>query len=53
MASGFAKYAARIAHIKAGPPPKLADVIPMSSAIADAMVAEVVDWRAVFIDRPQ
>ena len=53
MASGFAKYAAKIAPIKAGPPPKLADVIPMSSAIAEAMVAEVVDWRAVFIDRPQ
>ncbi len=53
MASGFAKYAARIAQIKAGLPPKLAEVIPMSSAIADAMVAEVVDWRAVFIDRPQ
>jgi hypothetical protein len=53
MASGFAKYAARIALIKKGPAPKLAEIIPMSSAIADAMVAEVVDWRAVFIDRPQ
>ena len=53
MASGFAKYAARIAAMKNGPPPRLAEVSPMSGAIAEAMVAEVVDWRAVFIDRPQ
>jgi hypothetical protein len=53
MASGFARYEARIDLMKKNAPPKLAEVIPMSSAIADAMVAEVVDWRAVFIDRTQ
>ncbi len=52
MASGFAKYGTRIVALESGPPPRLSQVIPLSSTIADAMVAEVVDWRAVFIDRP-
>jgi hypothetical protein len=53
MASGFGRYAEKIASLKKGPPPKLAEVIPLSSDISEAMVAEVVDWRAVIIDRPQ
>jgi hypothetical protein len=53
MASGFRKYAARIAIMKKGPPSRLSDVIPLSGSISEAMVAEVVDWRAVFIDRQQ
>lgn len=51
MASGFEHYAARIAALKKGPPPRLADIVPLSSDIAEAMVAEIVDWRAVVIDR--
>ncbi len=53
MASGFEKFADRIALMKKGVPPRLAEAIPLSASIAEAMVAEVVDWRAVFIDRPQ
>ena len=52
MASGFAKYGTRIAALEKGPPLRLSQIIPLSSTIADAMVAEVVDWRTVFIDRP-
>ena len=50
MASGFEKYAGRIAGLK---DPHLHDVIPLSSEIATAMVDEIVDWRAVFVDRTQ
>ena len=32
---------------------RLHDVIPLSSEIATAMVDEIVDWRAVFVDRTQ
>jgi hypothetical protein len=53
MASGFEKFADCIALMKKDVPPRLAEAIPLSASIAEAMVAEVVDWRAVFIDRPQ
>jgi len=55
MASGFEKFAARIAALRARAaegvsPPKLPELIPLASKIAEVMVEEVVDWRAVFID---
>lgn len=51
MIRGFRKYAAKIAALKNGPPPRLADMVPLSSAIAETMVTEVVDWRAIITDR--
>lgn len=53
MASGFKRYAEKIASLKKSLSPRLASVIPLSSDIAETMVAEVVDWRAIFIDRSQ
>lgn len=53
MASGFEKFAAQIAALRGRGAPKLAEATQLSSKIAEAMVEEVVDWRAVFIDRPQ
>ena len=52
MAAGFQAYAARIAALN-GKTNRLAEVIPLAGGIAKAMVDEVVDWRTVFIDRPQ
>ena len=52
MASGFEKYAGRIAGLK-DRGPRLRELIPLSSEIATAMVDEIVDWRAVFVDRTQ
>ena len=50
MASGFHRYALRISALQKAPSPQLEDVVPLSSNIADTMIAEVVDWRAVVID---
>jgi hypothetical protein len=58
MASGFEKFAAKINSLRQSSgggsgPPKLSEATLLSSKIAEALVEEVVDWRAVFIDRPQ
>jgi hypothetical protein len=51
MAGIFEKYARKIAALELAPPLHLADLTPLSSNIAETMVDEVVDWRAVIIDR--
>jgi hypothetical protein len=51
MASAFRRFAARIAQVRSGLSPRLADIVPLSGNIAETMIAEVVDWRAVIIDR--
>jgi hypothetical protein len=51
MAGIFEKYARKIAALELAPPLHLAALTPLSSNIAETMVDEVVDWRAVIIDR--
>ena len=51
MAGAFRRFSARIAIFQKGQPPRLADIVPLSGNIAETMIAEVVDWRAVIIDR--
>jgi len=53
MATGFAAHAEALDALEKSAAPHLADVTPLSSKIAKAMVDEVVDWRMVFVDRPQ
>lgn len=51
MASIFEKYSEKITLAEKTPPLLLAELIPLSGRIAESMVDEVVDWRAVIIDR--
>ncbi|HEY2069879.1 MAG TPA: hypothetical protein VGG48_10020 [Rhizomicrobium sp.] len=57
MASDFAGFNSRIDVIREraqkGSDPKLADVLPLATEIAGMMVEEVMDWRVLFVDRPQ
>jgi hypothetical protein len=53
MVTGFAAHADALSTLQKDATPHLTDVTPLSSKIATAMVDEVVDWRMVFVDRPQ
>ncbi|MBV8837082.1 MAG: DUF4231 domain-containing protein [Alphaproteobacteria bacterium] len=55
MAEIFRMRGAQIAALRdrTAAPARLAEIVPVASAMADAMVGEVADWRAVFIQKPQ
>lgn len=52
MADEFALQAKRIRELAArSGEPTLAEVIPIASRMAQSMVEEVIDWRAILLDR--
>ncbi len=57
MEDGFQKFAASIRDLRGrlerGEAVVLAQVAPVATRMAEAMVDEVIDWRTVVLDRPQ
>jgi hypothetical protein len=53
MAGAFEAYAAQIKNLREGQDGGLTTATALSSKIAQTMVDEVTDWRAVFSDRAQ